>query len=40
MPIELSRTPDRTKASIALGLGAGPRLSQLIVWDTGETEFD
>lgn len=38
--IEPSRAPDRDKASIALGLDAGPRLSQLIAWDTGETELD
>jgi hypothetical protein len=38
--IEPSRAPDRDKDSIALGLDAGPRLNQLIVWDTGETELD
>jgi hypothetical protein len=40
LPIEPSRAPDRDKASIAVGLGAGPRLRQLIVWDTRQTELD
>jgi hypothetical protein len=32
--------PGRNKASIALSFDAGPRLAQLIIWDTGEAELD
>jgi hypothetical protein len=32
--------PEWPKASISLELDAGRRLSQLIVWDSGETELD
>jgi hypothetical protein len=32
--------PEWPKASISLSMNSGPRLTQLTVWDSGETELD